>query len=166
MNDLKKLIAKGESDVLEFKRSFDREVIENLISGNYTSSIRNKQIALVFKDAGLVEKYGSGIKRIFQAFEENDLPRPEFEEIQHGFRVTVFKTPHKTPQSESLSDRILQLIAQDPHITQKEVGERLGISFDTAREYFARLKKGGRIERFGGRKDGYWGLKDQNSDKE
>ena len=30
--------------------------IEDLISGNYISCIRNKQIALVFKEAGLVEK--------------------------------------------------------------------------------------------------------------
>ncbi|MCA1795684.1 MAG: hypothetical protein LC660_17770 [Desulfobacteraceae bacterium] len=36
---------------------------EQLTSGNYISAVRNKQIALIFKEAGLIEKYGSGIKR-------------------------------------------------------------------------------------------------------
>ncbi|MBW2081434.1 MAG: winged helix-turn-helix transcriptional regulator [Deltaproteobacteria bacterium] len=91
---------------------------------------------------------------------------PRFEEFQHGFRVTVFKTPQKTPQKESLSDRILQLVAIEPRITQKEVGERLGISFDTAREYFARLKKNGRLVRVGGRRNGYWKVIDEMRNKE
>lgn len=138
--------------------------IQNLISGNYISCIRNKQIALIFKEAGLMEKYGSGIKRILQAFAEYDLPMPLFEEYQHGFKVTVYKTPHKTPHKTpqklgSLSDRILELVGEEPDISQKRVGERLGISFDTAREYFAKLKKQGRLVRIGGRKSGYWEVK-------
>ncbi len=35
--------------------------IDQLKTGNYISSIRNKQIAVIFKEAGLIEKYGSGI---------------------------------------------------------------------------------------------------------
>ena len=145
--------------LLEFIRKHINKgyfITGDLISGNYISCIRNKQIALVFKEVGLVEKYGSGIKRIIQAFTEYDLPMPHFEEFQHGFRVIVYKTPHKTPHKASLSDRILQLILEEPAITQKEVGQRLGISMDTSREYFAKLKKEGRLTRVGGRKSGYW----------
>ncbi len=47
-----------------------RLTVEQLTSGNYISSVRNKQIALIFKEAGLIEKYGSGIKRVLQAFDE------------------------------------------------------------------------------------------------
>jgi predicted HTH transcriptional regulator len=35
-----------------------------LVRGNYVSAIRNKQIATLFKEAGIIEKYGSGIKRV------------------------------------------------------------------------------------------------------
>ena len=38
--------------------------IEQLVRGNYVSAIRNKQIATLFKEAGIIEKYGSGIKRV------------------------------------------------------------------------------------------------------
>ncbi|MFH1076389.1 MAG: ATP-binding protein, partial [Pseudomonadota bacterium] len=38
--------------------------VNRLIRGEYVSFIRNKQIAAIFKEAGITEKYGSGIKRI------------------------------------------------------------------------------------------------------
>jgi ATP-dependent DNA helicase RecG len=41
-----------------------------LIRGDYSPSIRNKQIASVFKEAGIIEKYGSGIRRVLEAFKE------------------------------------------------------------------------------------------------
>jgi len=47
----------------------DGLTVEQLISGKYSSSIRNKQIASVFKEAGIIEKYGSGIKRVLEAFQ-------------------------------------------------------------------------------------------------
>jgi len=38
--------------------------INDLLSGNYSSKTRNKLIAKAFKEVGLIERYGSGIKRI------------------------------------------------------------------------------------------------------
>jgi len=38
--------------------------IADLLSGQYVSQARNKKIAATFKEAQLIEKYGSGIKRI------------------------------------------------------------------------------------------------------
>ncbi len=138
--------------------------IEQLLIGNYTSSIRNKQIASLFKDAGLIERYGSGIKRILESFSLYKLSPPLFEELQEGVRVIVcqttyktpHKTPHKTPQKESLRERILVLIKENPSLSQQEISEVLGISFHTVREYFSKLKKEQKIKREGGRKSGQW----------
>lgn len=69
--------------------------IKKLLKGNYISNARNKKIADVFKAAGLIEKYGSGIGRILKAFRDYGLPTPKFEEMSGGFMVTVYK---KTPQ--------------------------------------------------------------------
>ena len=38
--------------------------LKDILSGNSPSIPRNKQIASVFKEAGVIEKYGSGIKRV------------------------------------------------------------------------------------------------------
>lgn len=69
--------------------------IEKLLKGDYISNARNKKVAEVFKAAGLIEKYGSGIGRILKAFSDYGLPTPKFEEMSGGFMVTVYK---KTPQ--------------------------------------------------------------------
>ena len=65
--------------------------VKKLLRGNYVSNARNKKIADAFKAAGLIEKYGSGIKRILDAFRAYGLPMPKFEEISGGFMVTAFK---------------------------------------------------------------------------
>jgi ATP-dependent DNA helicase RecG len=139
--------------------------IERLLSGEYISTIRNKKIAEIFKEANLIEKYGSGIRRILDGFEKNGLPAPKFEEISNGFRVTAFKsTPQKippkkikdTPQKISLSRRILNVLKENSSMSQREVAEKLGITFDTAKEYFNKLKKEGKLKRLGSRKKGIW----------
>jgi len=65
--------------------------VERLLKGNYISDARNKKVADAFKTVGLIEKYGSGIKRILREFRNYGLPDPEFREIGRGFMVTVFK---------------------------------------------------------------------------
>jgi ATP-dependent DNA helicase RecG len=68
----------------------DSITIEDLLSNTYRSTPRNKQIADFCKDMGLIEKYGSGIRRIFSSFEQEKLPEPQFCNISDGFMVTVF----------------------------------------------------------------------------
>jgi ATP-dependent DNA helicase RecG len=77
--------------------------VHALLEGEYVSTPRNRQIADAFKTAGLIEKYGSGIRRILQAFREASAPQPRFREIGEGFLVTVYPvTPQKTPQKISI----------------------------------------------------------------
>lgn len=64
--------------------------VEKFLSNEYTSVLRNKQIASVFKEAGIVEKYGSGIRRVREAFLNAGGKEPLFEELGEGFRVTVY----------------------------------------------------------------------------
>ena len=64
--------------------------IADLKSGSYTSYARNRKVADVFRKAGIIEKYGSGIQRITKAFISYGLEEPVFQEFQNGFLVTVF----------------------------------------------------------------------------
>jgi len=70
---------------------YDDLTIEQLESNNYESKTRNKLIALMFKECGLIEKYGSGISRIKKFCLEHDIVEPEFKEMQKGFKVTLYK---------------------------------------------------------------------------
>ncbi|MDX9785163.1 MAG: ATP-binding protein [Desulfobacterales bacterium] len=67
--------------------------VEKLLTGDYVSSVRNRKIADMFKEIGLVEKYGTGIQRMLREFETYGLPMPKFEEIGPGFRVTAYNKP-------------------------------------------------------------------------
>ena len=129
--------------------------VERLVHGNYVSAIRNKQIATLFKEAGIIEKYGSGIKRILESMMSYGLPDPLFEEIQNGFRVIVFKTTQKT----TTRDQLIELLRENRKMTRNEIALILGKSQNTIKEHLSRLKSEGRVERVGSDRDGYWEVK-------
>ena len=136
-----------------------------LLQGDYPSTPRNAQIAEIFKEAGVIERYGSGIGRIIEDFKSYGLAAPEFKEVGESFLVTVYKaripgfeqkTPQKTPQKKSLSDRILEVILNNPGVTRKSLSIQLSISENTVKEYLARLKATGKLVRVGSDKLGHW----------
>jgi ATP-dependent DNA helicase RecG len=74
--------------------------IEKLLKGEYISVVRNRKIADIFKEVGLIEKYGTGIRRILTGFKSYGLPAPKFEEFNGGFRVTVYKQARQLAPAE------------------------------------------------------------------
>ena len=70
---------------------YDGLTVSELLSNNYESKTRNKLIALMFKECGLIEKYGSGISRIKKLCKEHGIVEPKFIEMQKGFKVTLYK---------------------------------------------------------------------------
>ena len=65
---------------------------EEVMNGH--SKIRNKGIANIVSQMGLVEAWGSGIKRILNEAEEYGLPKPRFQEFDNMFRVELFRNPY------------------------------------------------------------------------
>jgi ATP-dependent DNA helicase RecG len=65
--------------------------LEQIKSGRYKSHPRNIQIAEVFKAADIIEKYGSGIKRVIDTFKNYGLKEPLFEPMMGGMNVSVYK---------------------------------------------------------------------------
>ena len=66
------------------------ECQEEVMNGH--SKIRNKGIANIFSQMGLVEAWGSGIKRILNAAEEYGLSKPRFQEFDNMFWVELFRS--------------------------------------------------------------------------
>ena len=62
---------------------------EEVLNGH--SKIRNKGIANIFSQMGLVEAWGSGIKRIFNAAKEYGLQEPKIQEFDNMFRIELFR---------------------------------------------------------------------------
>ena len=143
--------------------------ISALQAGTYTSYARNRKIADLFREAGIIEKYGSGIKRITNAFIDYGLTVPVFEDFQNGFRVTVFdgSVLNKDNVTEDVTDKvtdkvtdnqmkILQLIQKNERITTNELAIRLNISQRKIKVNIAKLKEKELLLRVGSSKSGYW----------
>ncbi len=87
-------IIKIFDDRIEFfnpGKLYDDITIEKLNSNDYSSRTRNRAVARAFKEAGIIEQYGSGIKRIKSECKLHGVIEPIFEEFMHGFRVILFK---------------------------------------------------------------------------
>lgn len=152
--------------------------VNDLLSNNYKSVPRNKLIADFFKSIGLIEKYGSGIRRILDGCKKAGLPNPEFKNISDGFMVTFFskeavsggqtggqaggQTGGQTGEGyenivlTSHQKMIIELIESDNRVTRNELSRKLNINESAIQKHITKLKKLGIIKRIGHDFGGYW----------
>ena len=153
---------------------------EEVMNGH--SKIRNKGIANIFGQMGLVEAWGSGIKRILNAAEEYGLPKPRFQEFDNMFRVELFrnnsmmesekkfgesseksrrKAGDKTEkiQDYELTDtqkKIVNLLFYDKQLSAAKIAEQLDLGSRSIEKNIKKLKEYGILIRHGSPKNGYW----------
>ena len=133
------------------------------------SKPRNRAIASAFAYMKIIEKWGSGIPRILRECSEYGLPEPEFIDFDGDFRVNMYRqlpekdwshtddTKHDTNDTISENDtKVLNLIRENPSITQAELREKLQVSIVTVKRLMADLQKQGLIERQGSSRKGKW----------
>jgi len=133
------------------------------------SKPRNRAIASAFAYMKIIEKWGSGIPRMLRECSEYGLPEPEFIDFDGDFRVNMYRQPpekdwshtddtkHDTNDTISENDtKVLNLIRENPSITQAELKEKLQVSIVTVKRLMADLQKRGVIERQGSNRKGKW----------
>lgn len=142
------------------------------------SKPRNPAIARAFAYMKIIEKWGTGIPRLFEACEEYGLPKPELIDFDGDFRVNMYRkrgtntetnretganieTNTKTntemldTDTESV-ERILSLMREKPAITVKTIAQQLELSVGGVRYHINKLKKDGIVEHIGSSKKGTW----------
>lgn len=129
--------------------------IDKLLANDYISTPRNKLIANLFKEMGWIEKYGSGIQRIFEAFKTVKLRIPKFEEIGEGIRVTAWGS-NVTDNVVDNEIQILNLLQTKPYLSATALAELTGLSSRSVQRYLKSLRVKNKIIRKGSDKDGYW----------
>lgn len=130
------------------------------------SKPRNRAIAYAFAYMKIIEKWGSGIPRMLRECKEYGLPKPEFQDFDGDFRVNMYRkcsekdwyhtddTKHDTISENDT--KVLDLIRENPSITQAELKERMQISIVTVKRLMADLQRRGMIERQGSNRKGHW----------
>ena len=142
------------------------------------SKPRNPAIARAFAYMKIIEKWETGIPRLFEACEEYGLPKPELIDFDDDFRVNMYRkrgtnaetnretgtnieTNTKTntemldADTESV-ERILSLMREKPAITVKTIAQQLELSVGGVRYHINKLKKDGIVEHIGSSKKGTW----------
>lgn len=137
--------------------------IEKLLSGSYSSHTRNRKIASAFKEAQLIEKYGSGIKRILNAFVNYGLKPPVFENFQSGFKVTVSSEEVSGTVSGTTAEKVLKLIKENALITIPELAKLIAVTERTIERNINRLQKENKLERIGPSFGGFWKIINQEN---
>lgn len=143
------------------------------------SKPRNPAIARAFAYMKIIEKWGTGIPRLFEACKEYGLPKPELVDFDGDFRVNMYRKVEKevgdnstttqatqgttqatqgTTQAELSEDdkAVLTALAEDPEITQKEIAAKLDWKIDRVKYYLNKLKRKGIIKRVGTSQNGHW----------
>ena len=133
----------------------------------------------MFKEAGIIERYGSGIGRIITDFKEFGLAAPEFAEVGNHFLVTVYKerisglvqipgkglvekVPEKTKGEtrettrETTRERILMAIKANPIATALELSKLLNLTAKGVEWNLRKLKNDGLLKRVGPDFGGHW----------
>lgn len=154
---------------------------EEVMSGH--SKIRNRVIANVFSQMGLVEAWGSGIRRILNAASEYELPAPKVEVFDDMFRVNLYRnvqnnenyrgfgedfgendgenfgekfTVSKNRKITDTQRKILACIAEDQYSSAKKIAEKIGVSGRTVENNIKKLKEANVLIRHGSPKSGFW----------
>ena len=133
---------------------------EDFITGDEQSVLRNPLIAEILYKSKEIERWGSGLKRIYEECKASNV-KVEFKDLKTGFLVILYRsegTVTKTTPKTTLKtrDEILLLIRQNLGITKEEIAGQLNITLDGVKYHIRKLTKEGIISWKGPSKGGCW----------
>lgn len=148
------------------------------------SKIRNRALAHAFSYMNLIEAWGSGIPKLMKSMKEYGLLEPEFIDMEIGFRINLYRMKEaeyvnfqqekniaqtnqatnqatgQTNQEEILPGKeerlLVQIMRENPMITQKEMSRQLDWSLGKVKYYITKLKNDQILKRVGSSQKGRW----------
>jgi predicted HTH transcriptional regulator len=156
----------------------DGTIVQNRIIDAIPSTRRNPVLADVFQRLGYMERKGSGLTKIIEAYKAaynySEEKEPQFLSSRVEFTVTLKnlnygvneanneakseskKANNEAKSTDEVKNIILNAIADNPNITQKELERISGVSRSTVQRIMEELTKIGKIRRIGAKRGGYW----------
>jgi ATP-dependent DNA helicase RecG len=137
---------------------------EDYIFKNEPSIPRNPLIAEALYRTKDIERWGSGLKRIYDECKENDV-KVEFKKMTAGFKIIFYRRVERVPEKVTVKvpekvtenqQKILSKIEAHPTITIAELSKSVGISERKIKSNISKLKKKGLLKRIGPDKGGHW----------
>lgn len=155
-----------------------------LMNPVHPSRPRNKIIAQAFFDMGVIERYGSGIRRIKDECDKNGNAYPTWTD-GHGTFLTVYTKRNLSSATQDvlsaesalrvalksalraksknyadvIVDKIMAVRAElqgNPRVSLSAIAARIGLSERIVDEYVSLLKEAGAVRRKAGKRFGEW----------
>ncbi len=104
--------------------------LEKALSG--ISQLRNKVIGHVFRELGLIERWGSGFRRMIETCQSMGIRTPLFEECDHFFKVTIYHEPSKFILEEEWQKKMVEYLQENQRITIKDASKLWKVTNRTA----------------------------------
>jgi ATP-dependent DNA helicase RecG len=150
----------------------DGKRIQDLNIDDVASIRRNPIICDLFSRLKLMERRGSGLRKIIDQYPED--VAPTFRSTEQSFIVTLKNLNYgkvSTPSGDDVgvengddngvdenTNLILSVIADNSKITQKDISAKTGLSTRTVSREIKSLRDSGIIRRIGSDRSGYWEL--------
>ena len=145
---------------------------EDFINSRAASVLRNPLIADALFRTKDIEKWGSGLKRIYDEC-KGDGVKVEFKNLKTGFVVVFYRKKETSGPIDSIKfgkdtgetagerlgeteRKIVDIMLVDKHATIEKISDALGLNKRTVEKHLAKLKKKGVLIRMGPAKGGYW----------
>ncbi len=121
--------------------------LEKALSG--ISQLRNRVIGHVFRELGLIERWGSGLGRMMDVCRTHGMKEPQFEELDQYFRVTLYHDAHLTSINVVWQQDIVEYLGQRESVTTKDASIFWKVTERTASSRLKRMLDDGLIFEIG-----------------
>jgi len=120
------------------------QTMEMALSG--VSRMRNRIIGRIFREVDLIERLGTGLKRIVSVYERIGAKAPIFQEMNTHFRVTLYSA-EIGDVLEPWEQILLSELRAKEQLTPTSIAELWGVTTRTARTRLNKMVELGRIVR-------------------
>lgn len=102
------------------------------------SIMRNRVMGRLFREVKLIERLGTGLKRIISVYEKTNAIQPLFNEINTHFRATLYSVDTLVIKFDLWEQQMIELLTHQNQVSTNEVAKFWKVTTRTAR---TRLKK-------------------------
>ncbi|MEL3912873.1 ATP-binding protein [Treponema pedis] len=145
------------------------------------SCLRNQTLARTLEKIGIIEGWGTGLRRIFALCDENKIEYPVFEELGTMMRISFYrpflkKIGDKSAINKQIGDKsainkqigdksainveakILEYLKAHPNAKSQDIAGHIRLKISRTRDYLAQLVEAGKVQPSGGNKNRTYSL--------
>jgi ATP-dependent DNA helicase RecG len=121
------------------------QTIELALAG--FSRMRNRMMGRIFRELKFIEKLGSGLLRIIDAYKLERAPKPKIEDLGIFFRVTLYGIKINSSAVDEWELKLLKALSPGKELGTKQIAKLWGVTDRAARVRLKQMSDNGLIKR-------------------